>query len=242
MRTVVWFSCGASSAVALKIACSKLKDVVAVYCDTGGEHEDNKRFLKDVEKWCGIKIIKLRNENFIDHFDVCTKMNYWANLKGAPCTLYLKKYLRSNYQMLTDVNIFGYTVEEKIRAATFVMQNRQLKTRWILIEQNITKERCLGIIQRAGIEIPEMYKMGYKHNNCIGCVKGGAGYWNKIRIDFPNVFNKFARAERGMGKCIILINHEKIYLDELDKNRGHEQKVEEISCDLFCEKIYRGLE
>lgn len=30
-----------------------------------------------------------------------------------------------------------------------------------------------------------MYDLGYANNNCIGCVKGGIGYWNKIRIDFP---------------------------------------------------------
>ena len=42
------------------------------------------------------------------------------------------------------------------------------------------------MLQNAGIELPEMYKLGYQHNNCIGCVKSsGAGYWNKIKIDFP---------------------------------------------------------
>ena len=32
--------------------------------------------------------------------------------------------------------------------------------------------------------------MGYNNNNCIGCIKGGMGYWNKIRVDFPEVFEK----------------------------------------------------
>ena len=40
-----------------------------------------------------------------------------------------------------------------------------------------------------------MYKLGYNNNNCIGCVKGGQAYWNKIRIDFPETFNKMAKLE-----------------------------------------------
>ena len=35
---------------------------------------------------------------------------------------------------------------------------------------------------------PLMYDLGYPNNNCIGCVKGGMGYWNHIRKDFPEVF------------------------------------------------------
>jgi hypothetical protein len=55
------------------------------------------------------------------------------------------------------------------------------------------------MLWKAGIEIPAMYKMGYNNNNCIGCVKGGMGYWNKIRKDFPEVFNRMAVIEREVG-------------------------------------------
>ena len=41
-----------------------------------------------------------------------------------------------------------------------------------------------------------MYDMGYPNNNCIGCVKGGMGYWNHIRKDFPEVFDSRAKLER----------------------------------------------
>ncbi len=37
-RIVVWFSCGAASAVAAKLAVEKYNNVMVVYCDTGGEH------------------------------------------------------------------------------------------------------------------------------------------------------------------------------------------------------------
>ena len=51
-RLVCWFSCGAASACATKLALShfsgKLETHIC-YCDTGSEHPDNWRFLKDCE-------------------------------------------------------------------------------------------------------------------------------------------------------------------------------------------------
>lgn len=49
-RTLVWFSCGAASAVAAKLAVQKYGAACeVVYCDTlSTEHPDNGRFLTDV--------------------------------------------------------------------------------------------------------------------------------------------------------------------------------------------------
>ena len=75
-----------------------------------------------------------------------------------------------------------------------------------------------------------MYDLGYPNNNCVGCVKGGMGYWNKIRKDFPDVFNNRARLEREIGATCI----KNIYLDELDPNRGNGLKIIVPDCGMFC--------
>ena len=62
-----------------------------------------------------------------------------------------------------------------------------------------------------------MYDLGYPNNNCIGCVKGGMGYWNKIRVDFPEVFERRVRQERETGRSCI----KGIFLDELEPDRGN---------------------
>ena len=62
------------------------------------------------------------------------------------------------------------------------------------------KEVFGGISERLGIKRPIMYDLGYSNNNCIGCVKGGMGYWNKIREDFPEVFQARAKLEREIGR------------------------------------------
>jgi hypothetical protein len=40
---------------------------------------------------------------------------------------------------------------------------------------------------------------GYDHNNCIGCVKAGAWYLNKIRVDFPWRFQEQMELEEWLG-------------------------------------------
>ncbi len=93
----------------------------------------------------------------------------------------------------------------------------------------------MGMLWKAGIEIPAMYKLGYNNNNCIGCVKGGMGYWNKIRKDSPDKFNEMAEIERKIGATCLKDNKGKIYLDELNPNRG--DPVQEIipDCFLICQ-------
>lgn len=93
----------------------------------------------------------------------------------------------------------------------------------------------MGMLWKAGIKQPVMYSMGYNNNNCIGCVKGGMGYWNKIRADFPDVFNEIAQIERDVGATCLKDKDGRIFLDELPTWRG--ALVEEIipDCSLICQ-------
>jgi hypothetical protein len=83
-----------------------------------------------------------------------------------------------------------------------------------------------------------MYRLGYPNNNCIGCVKGGAGYWNKIRFDFPDAFEKMAKQERKMNVAINKrMDGEKripIFLDELPVNMGRIESEPNIECGVLC--------
>jgi hypothetical protein len=88
----------------------------------------------------------------------------------------------------------------------------------------------LAILQNAGIELPVMYKLGYLNNNCIGCVKGGKGYWNKIKIDFPDQFERMAKLERFKKQTVF----KDVYLDELPPDAGNYPQEPDIQCGIFC--------
>lgn len=240
-RVLCWFSCGAASAVAAKMAIEKYRPRAEVlYCDTlKYEHPDNVRFMADVSRWLGQEIKVLRSEKYADIFDVFEKTRFLVGPKGkAFCTTELKKRVRFVYQRPDDIHVFGYTAEEGKRVSRFREQNFE-EAEFPLFESGTTKEMCHEIIAAVGIEQPAMYRLGYRNNNCIGCVKVGMAYWNKIRRDFPEVFNRMADLERRLG-ATILSKREKnqprrrLYLDELDPNADRGLVEREIECGVIC--------
>jgi len=245
MKAICWYSCGDASAVASKIALKKYKCRI-IYCDTGSEHEDNKRFLTDCEKWLDQKIEIHKNEKYIDIWDVFKKTRYLVGIHGARCTTELKKSVRNKIQDLDAVQVFGFTVEEIDRAERFKKNNPEVKSYFPLIENDLNKADCHAIIQNANIQIPQMYKLGYRNNNCIGCPKGQSGYWNKIRNDFPDIFLKMAELERELNVAINKTyagdgQRKRIFLDELPEDMGDYPKEPDISCGLSCGVIINDL-
>lgn len=239
-RILAWFSCGAASAVAAKLAIEKYGDAVeVVYCDTlAYEHPDNKRFMADVSKWLGREIKIIRSEKYKDIYDVFEKTGWLVGPGGARCTTELKKVPRKKYQKPDDIHVFGFTSEEKHRVARFSEQNPELDAVFPLIEADLTKDDCHDFLRRNGIAQPAMYRLGYSNNNCIGCVKGGVGYWQKIRNDFPDIYWKMAAMER---KLEVAINSKvkdgvkyRVYLDELEENKSAVQELFDFSCGVLC--------
>jgi 3'-phosphoadenosine 5'-phosphosulfate sulfotransferase (PAPS reductase)/FAD synthetase len=244
-RTVAWFSCGAASAVATKLALAEHSNVVIAYTEVVNEHPDNKRFLADCEKWFGQEVIVLRNERYnADIREVFKQERFLVSPDGAPCTRLLKRQMRVFFEEEDDLQVFGFTLEERHRAKRLAESNAYMNASFPLIEKNLTKADCLAMIARAGIEIPAMYRLGYRNNNCIGCVKGGAGYWNKIRVDFPTQFAERAADERMVGHSIIKREtgkdaggkrtFEPVFLDELPPGMGKDVEEPEMECSFFC--------
>jgi hypothetical protein len=235
MRTISWFSCGAASAVATKLALQETP-LEIVYCHVQEEHPDNLRFKNDCEKWFGQEIKVIRNEKYNGSiYEVFEKTRYIVGVSGAPCTRLLKKEMRKEFEQPSDRQVFGYTVEEQDRVDRFIDANNDVNLWSILIDKGLTKQDCLAILQRAGIELPVMYKLGYQNNNCIGCVKGGLGYWNKIRVDFPDQFNRMAEMEKKINAKILKHNGERIWLTDLPKDAGDYPTEQAIECGIFCQ-------
>jgi hypothetical protein len=235
-RVLVWFSCGAASAVASKLAIEKYskEKVEILYCNTlAYEHPDNKRFIQDIERWlgCSIKILNPQDyTGYKDIFDVFDRSGWLVGPGGARCSTELKKRVRQKYQNPDDLHIFGMTADEEKRIKRFQRDNFDLYLDWILLDAGYDKQKCFSVLRETGIELPAMYKLGYKNNNCIGCVKGSYGYWNKIRKDFPEYFQRMAEQERKMNVHIL----SDCFLDELQEGRGRYEVESDIECGPQC--------
>ena len=58
-------------------------------------------------------------------------------------------------------------------------------------------------------------------------------YWNKIRIDFPDIFSQRSDMERKVGHSCI----NGTFLDELDPNAGRHADEIMADCGIMCELI-----
>jgi hypothetical protein len=236
---VSWWSGGLTSAVACRLAIEKYKNVKLVYIETGSHHEDTLRFKKDCEKWYGQEIEIIQNKKYDDVIDVILSTKYVNGAGGARCTKELKKDVRLKYEKTINIShqVWGYEFDAKEINRAIRTQEQYPNTRPLfpLIENKLTKRECAGIVTGAGIELPKMYQLGYNNNNCIGCVKGGAGYWNKIRVDFPSVFTAMAQVEREVNATCLKNEDGRIFLDELHPSSGNPTELVLPECGLFCQ-------
>ena len=215
---VVWFSCGAASAVACKIVKEKYgKNNTIHYINNPikEEHPDNQRFLKDIESWLNIEIKQQVSDKYPNASceEVWNDRKYMSGISGAPCTLELKKKARQKWENENhfDYLVLGFTADEKSRHERF-KKNERDNILPILIDEGITKKDCYDILLSNDIELPYVYKLGFPNANCIGCVKAtGVTYWNLVRKTFPNVFDKRNETARKIGCKLVRYKGKRIH-------------------------------
>jgi hypothetical protein len=232
-----WFSCGVTSAVACKLALDKYgkDDVVLYYMVIDSAHSDNERFIADCERWYGVEINRIRSPKYVDQFDVIERTKYINGPTGARCTLELKKNVRYRIEKEIDYDgqVFGFEFSNKEvnRAIRFAQQYPQAKPVYPLIDRKMTKQQCAELLLMNGIQLPKMYELGFHNNNCIGCVKGGMGYWNHVRKHFPEQFERMSELEQKIGNSCI----KNTFLKDLDPTKGRHEPPILPDCGTFCE-------
>lgn len=228
---VCWISAGVSSFMAGYLA-NNVDEFIYIHIED--QHPDSMRFIKDCENVLN-KPIQILQSPYKSKENVIKAFRYINGVAGAKCTEVLKKRPRKEWEDRHkdyDITyIWGFDIEEKRRANRLLETMPDFKHEFPLIEKNLSKEDVHGLFERTfRFPRPKMYDMGYRNNNCIGCVKGGMGYWNKIRIDFPEAFDRMAKLEREIGHSCI----NGTYIDELEPDRGRIEDEVIPDCGIMC--------
>lgn len=231
---VCWISAGVSSFIAGYLERDTIDKFI--YIDIADQHPDSMRFIKDCEKVLGKEVEILKSPyGSVENAVRAGGGMFMINRRFAPCTNYLKKRVRKQWEdehRQYDITyVWGMDIDEKDRAERLKETMCDVAHCFPLIDRDISKQEDHGICTELGIVRPVMYDLGYNNNNCIGCVKGGMGYWNKIRKDFPEVFNSRAKLERELCSSIL----KECYLDELEPNRGRMSEEIPTDCNIFCQ-------
>lgn len=241
-RIVCQFSCGAASAVATKLAIAQYSathELVLLNAFLEEEDKDNRRFAADCEVWFGMPLTVLRDEKYGASADeVWRRERYMVGPKGAPCSRALKRRVLDAVKQPDDIIIFGYTVEEADRLDDFREHFPGLQVAAPLLEHSLSKADCKAMVERAGIVLPQAYRDGFENANCIGCPKGGEGYWNRVRRVHPLVFQKRLERQEEIGPGAYFFRHRdtgvRFGLKDLDPAAGRHNE-QAPSCSFFCE-------
>lgn len=232
MQTISWFSAGVSSAVATKLAINEIDRIIYTHIDD--QHPDTLRFVKDCEAWFGkpVEILQSHIRTVADAMCFFPSRGFG---RYSPCTQILKRRVRQAWERENKGDdlryVWGMDYSEAVRAENLIDSMPKQEHLFPLIDRKLMKEHVHEILTASGIKRPAMYELGYHNNNCIGCVKGGMGYWNKIRQDFPEVFAERAALERRLGGSFI----KGTYLDELDEDAGRHGGPIVGDCGILCE-------
>lgn len=212
-RTLAWVD-GVNSAVMAHYALQADPDVIPVHCDLGASvHEDSHRFIDDLERWYGKPITRIRSGTFSTIDEVFEKRRYLSGVNGAPCTGEMKFAPRMDYQLPSDMHLWGYTADKSDakRFDRMLASYPMLHQRAPLIEVGMTKRDSHDVLRKNGIKRPWVYDIGMPNGNCPGCVKASSpNYWALIRQHFPEVFARRSDQARRFGAKLVILGSEKL--------------------------------
>ena len=236
-RHILWID-GVNSAVMGALVLAEIPDAIPVHCDLGSSvHEDNHRFINDLERWYGKPIVRIKSEKYNSVDEVFEARKYLSGVTGAPCTGEMKFVPRMNFQLPSDIHYWGYASDWRDTKRFKTMQKSYplLKQRAPLIDLGMRKSDTHGYLADCGIKRPIVYALGMPNGNCLCCVKATSpNYWAHQRLHFPEVFTRRAAQCRRYGAKLTRIKGVRIFIDEIPFDWPTEIKDNFGGCGFHC--------
>lgn len=216
-RFIMNYSGGLCSWYAAKVLVERFgKDkVVLLFADTCYEDQDLYRFLDESSAEMQVPVTRIADGR--TPWDVFFDNGFIGNTRIDLCSRILKRELldrwyRENCDPAHDVICVGLSRGEKGRYLRFKarMRAKGIRTEAPAMWGSPTKDQMAQALDRAGIELPDLYYEGFPHNNCGGfCVKAGHAQFRLLlrkRRDFY-LFNEAKEEEFRLrfGKDVAIL-------------------------------------
>lgn len=211
MKWIVCFSGGHSSALAAieTVRRHGKENVILLNHDISPhvEHEDIKRFKRDVAEYLGLVITYANMPGWetTPPLAVAIKSKgFKAYRSPAFCTSRLKtepfhRWLEANGER-GDSIVYGFDPEEtdRMNRRSIIMRAMGYNAVFPLADW----ERTVFATEEIGIARPVTYNI-YKHANCVGCLKAGRQHWYCVYCLRPDIWEEAKAAEAEIGYSII---------------------------------------
>jgi hypothetical protein len=205
MKHVVQYSGGVGSWAAAKLVAKRhgTADLTLLFADVKDEHVDLYRFLEEGAANIGVPVTRISDGR--TPRQVMTDEKFIGNSRKDPCSKLLKrnlldKWCRQNMDPAQTIRYIGIDWTEIHRLETFQKRVAPWRAEAPLCEEPYrSKFDALSMLAAEGIETPELYRLGFSHNNCGGaCIKGGQAAWARVLRHFPKLYQGWEEWEEGM--------------------------------------------
>jgi hypothetical protein len=216
MKHIVFYSGGIGSWMTARRVVEKhgKENVVLLFTDTLFEDADLYRFIDETVKQLGCEYVSIADGR--NPLEVFRDTRFLGNSRLAKCSHVLKqdtakKWINEHYTPETAILYLGIDWSEDHRTTAPRRNWAPFQVEFPMCEEPyLSKEDMISELKKCGIEIPELYKRGFSHNNCATlCVRGGQGHWMKVLKEFPDRFAMMENFEREMqdylGKPVTIL-------------------------------------
>lgn len=211
-------------------------EIIYYFNDTKWEHPDLYRFLDDLERVLKIRITKDNDGRSPEQIFYDKKI--LGSNRSPVCSKFLKAEMLQKFVKKNDTLYFGIDSTELHRAARIspIYARLECQCKFPLIEYRVLRHETFNFIESIGIEIPQMYKDGFTHNNCSGgCVRSGERQWVSLLNKYPEVYADRERVEREFN-----VWNKKRRLEKDNKVVAEYTFLKNISLKTLREKMNQG--
>lgn len=212
--------------------------LVTIFADTRIEHPDLYRFLDETVPIIGGEHIRL--DQGMDVWDVFFKERFLGNSRIDVCSKNLKreplrKYIQGRFSPEETVLHFGFDVEEIGRFERCAELWKPYRSEAVLQSRPfMTRPMMEARLAEMGIRLPELYSLGFPHNNCGGfCVKAGQKQFKLLHDKAYDVFayhrDKEQEFQEFIGKEVTILRKQR-------DGVKHLYSLAELEADIKAER------
>lgn len=192
-RHIISISGGKDSAALAIYLKDRIPELEYVFCDTGAELPETYEYLDRLEAYLGRKIVRLRARTFEDALR--EMRGFLPSPNARWCTRELK--IKPFEQYIGDDIAYNYIAiraDEQHRKG-YISKKPNIIPRYPFIEDNITKDDVIRILEQSGLGLPAYYRWRSR-SGCYLCFFQRRIEWIGLLENHPELFWKAASFER----------------------------------------------
>lgn len=193
-RHIISLSGGKDSAALAVYMRDRVPEMEYVFMDTGKELPETYAYLEKLEAYLGKPIVRLNPDRPFDHW-LLVYRGVLPDPRSRWCTRKLK--LEPFERYVGDdpcINYVGIRADEAQRKG-YISTKPNIITCLPFVEDGITKEDVLRILEESGLGLPDYYRWRSR-SGCFFCFFQQKVEWLGLRENHPELFEEAARYEK----------------------------------------------